>query len=345
MDISVGQARELVTDLLERAGLARSRSDATARALVLAECWGVSSHGLMRVPSYLTRLMAGGFDPRAELTTVRDTGALVVLDGHGGLGHWQASAAAATAAERAATLGVAVVAVANSGHCGALGAYTLPALEQGLMTLVFSHGPAAMPPWGGSRSLLSTSPIAAGIPCRPRPAIVDLATSSVARGTIAEFAERGDPLPEGWAFAPDGAPTTDAAVALGGMLAPLGGAKGFALAFIVEALTAGLVGPHLSVDVPDPFSEAQAGRPQRVAHLFITLDPASLSANGEADARRRLDDLAASAEAAGGRVPGVRRRLPGEIDDDEDLPVAPATVEKLATWAMRLNLPQPARGP
>jgi len=247
MSISVGEATQLVTDLLEDTGLERSRSDVTAQALLLAEIWGVTSHGLMRVPSYLTRLDAGGFDADAELTTVRDTGALVVLDGHGGLGHWQAWSAAEMAAERAGSLGIAAVAVANSGHCGALGVYTLPALERGLLTLVFSHGPAVMPAAGGRRPLLSTSPLAVGIPCRPRPAIVDLATSAVARGTIAEYAGRGEQLPEGWAYSSDGEPTTDPSVALAGMLAPLGGPKGFALAFAVEALTGGLVGGAIAL--------------------------------------------------------------------------------------------------
>lgn len=35
------------------------------------------------------------------------------------------------------------------------------------------------------------------------------------------------------------------------MLAPLGGPKGFALAFLLEALTCGLVGPALSAEVSD----------------------------------------------------------------------------------------------
>ena len=242
MTISVGQARQLVADLLERTGLERSRSEVTARALVLAELWGVTSHGLMRMPSYLTRLEAGGFDAGAELSTVRDTGAVAVLDGHGGLGHWQAWAAAESAAERAGRLGIAAVAVSNSGHCGALGVYTLPALERGLVSLVFSHGPAVMPPAGGHRPLLSTSPIAVGIPCRPRPRS---STWPPARWPVARRGVRRSRggAPQGWAFSLDGEPTTDPQLGLAGMLAPMGGPKGFALAFAVEALTAGLIGP------------------------------------------------------------------------------------------------------
>jgi (2R)-3-sulfolactate dehydrogenase (NADP+) len=180
---------------------------------------------------------------------------------------------------------------------------------------------------------VSTSPIAVGIPCSPRPAIVDLATSAVARGTVAEYAGRQEPLSPGWAFSADGEPTIDASVALAGMLAPLGGPKGFALAFAVEALTGAMIGPHLSGDVPDPFAPDRAGDPQRVAHLVLTLDPAALSGDGGAAADRRLDELARRTTAAGGRVPGAARRLPAEIDEADDLPVSEATLVLLRQLA------------
>ena len=345
MRIDVGSARLLVTDLLERAGMAQRPAERTATAIVLAECWGVTSHGLLRVPSYVRRLEAGGYDPKAPLTTVRDSGPLVVLDGHGGLGHWQVWDAAERAAERAARFGLAAVAVSDSGHCGALGVATLPALERGLLAVVLSHGPAAMPAWDGDRPVVSTSPIAVGVPCRPRPAIVDLATSAVARGTVAEYASRGEPLPQGWALAADGTATTDPHQALSGMLAPLGGAKGFALAFAVEALTAGLVGPRLSTDVPDPFDANRSAEPQQVAHLLLTLDPVQLSGDGVLPVQGRLDELAARVAGTGGRVPGARRRLPHQISDDDELPVAPGTWDSLTDTARRLGVLVGAGGP
>ncbi len=333
---TVGTLRHLATRLLAASGLPDARAARTAEVLLLAESWGVGSHGLMRLPYYLSRLAAGGHDPAADLETAQDSGPVVSLRGHAGLGHWQAWTAAELATERARQYGVAAVTVSDSGHCGALGAYVLPGLQAGLVTIVVSNGPAAMAPWGSATAELSTSPIAAGVPCRPRPMIVDMALSNVARGRIAARARTGEQLPEGWALDAEGRPTTDAAVALRGLLAPLGGAKGFALALLVESLTGGVVGPALSRDVSDMFAADQVARPQRIAHTLITLDPARLDPDGGDGARSRLDALARNVTGAGARLPGASRRLPAEIPDDEPVALDPDLDRELAGWAARL---------
>jgi (2R)-3-sulfolactate dehydrogenase (NADP+) len=338
VSVTVGGARALCRELLEGVGLQRAHADTTARCIVLADSWGVGSHGLMRLPYYLERTLAGGYPAEATLTTVTDTGPVVVLDGGGGLGHWQLWAGAELASERAGQYGIGAASVGNSGHCGALGVYTLPALDRGLLALVFSNGPAVMAPWGASTPMFSTSPLAAGIPCRPRPSIVDMATSAVARGKIASYAQRGEPLPPGWALDDAGEPTQDAQAALKGLLAPLGGAKGFALAFMVEALAGGLVGPSLSADVSDMFAAQEASTPQRIGHLVLVLDPARFDVEGGEGASRRLADLAARVEGAGGRLPGSGRRLPEDIADDAVLDLPPALQADLRSWAERLQV-------
>lgn len=339
--LTVAAARTLTQDLLAATGVGPEEAAQTAQAIVLADVWGVHSHGLLRLPFYLRRLTAGGCNPAARLRPVTDTGPLVTYDGENGLGHWQLWQAARTAAGRCAASGVAVAAVGRSSHCGALGVYTLPLLDAGYVALVFSHGPAVMPPWGGTAPVLSTSPIAAGVPSKPRPAIVDLATSAVARGKIAARAQRGEPLPEGWAFTAAGEPTTDPAAALTGMLAPLGGAKGFALAFLVEALTGGLVGPALSTGVTDPFATQDAGRPQEISHLVVAFDPARLGI--EPGSPSRLDQLAASVQAAGGRLPGARRLLPAEVDERAELSLTGQVLREVGDWADRLAVEVPGR--
>ncbi|MGH3729356.1 MAG: Ldh family oxidoreductase [Micromonosporaceae bacterium] len=339
MTTTVAEARTLAGELLAATGMAPEHADRSAWAIVLADCWGLGSHGLMRLPHYLRRLVAGGCRPDAGLPVVNDTGPLLALDGEDGLGHWQVWRAAELAAKRCAEYGVAVSTVGRSSHCGALGIYTLPLIRAGYAGLVFSNGPAVMPPTGGDRPVVSTSPIAAGFPSGAdgeHPAIVDLATSAVARGKIAQRAAAGEPLPEGWAYDSAGVPTTDPAAALAGMLAPLGGAKGFALAFGVEALTGGLVGPALSTDVVDMFAAEDASAPQRIGHLVVALDPARTSVDG--GGVQRLGALAEVVRAAGGRTPGQRRTPVEEIADDAPLSIAPEVATELADWATRLKV-------
>ena len=364
MKLTAASAEDLTAGLLSAAGLDGPAARTTARCIVMADVWDIGSHGMLRLPYYLQRITAGGYPAGARLTTVSDTGPVISLDGGGGLGHWQLWHAAELATRRATEFGIAAVSVANSGHCGALGLYTAPGLEAGLLTLVFSNGPAVMPAWGTSTPLLSTSPLAAGIPARPRPAIVDMATSAVARGKIASYAKKGAELPPGWALDATGQPTTDPQAALRGLLSPLGGAKGFALALLVEAIAGGLAGPHLSAEVPDMFAEADATRPQRIGHLLIALDPdrfgpdggsggigsdgstgsdggsgAGSAGSGGGGARDRLDRLAASVVAAGGRLPGSRRVLPGEVDPASPIELPAQTADEIAGWAGRLGVP------
>lgn len=329
MTIRYAEAYDLALSLLLDAGFSRQRATTITEAILLADVWGLPSHGLLRLPYYLDRCAAGGYRADAELATATDTGPLVTLDGGGGLGHWQVAAATELARERCLRYGIAAVAVADSGHCGALGAYTLPLVDAGLAGLVFSNGPAVMAPWGSNTRLLSTSPIAAGIPIPERPAIVDLALSAVARGTIAAKAQAGEPLPEGWALDADGEPTTDAQTALHGLLAPLGGAKGFALAFLVESLTGGMIGPNLSADVPDFFDPECNHRPQGIAHLVVALDPRRTAPGGPGDVEARLRDLAKRVAGSGGRVPGGRRLLPAEITAGTPLTVSETVLADL----------------
>jgi len=332
--LTVGIAIETAQSLLEAAGVPILEAATTARCIVASDRWGIGSHGLMRLPFYLARLQAGGINPAAELKTVTDLPSLVVFDGDDGLGHWQLQHAAEVASQRALVNGIAAVGVGRSNHCGALGIYVWPMINRGLVGIAFSTGPAVMPPWGGDKPLLSTSPIAAGIPTNP-PTVVDLATSAVARGKIQAKAQAGAELEPGWAFTKDGAPTTDAKEALAGMLAPLGGAKGYAIAVLVESLTGMLIGPTLSKNIPDMFAAEQDALPQQISHFVIAIDASKLSVDG---ANTRTEDFATEVSQAGGRLPGSNRVNPEKLVDRDEITITDQVSAQLATWTTKLGI-------
>ena len=261
MTIQIAKALSHATSMLMKVGVPESNAAKTARAIVTSDVWGNPSHGLMRLPFYLQRITMGGVNPEAELKVISERGAITSLDGENGLGHWQLWDAAVLGVAKAKECGISLVSVKNSSHCGALGVYLYPALDAGQISMIFTNGPAVMPAVGGNAPLLSTSPIAAGIPSRT-PMIIDLSTSAVARGKIAAAAKSGGSIPEGWAVNSQGETITEAKEALMGMLAPLGGAKGFALGLMVESLSAGLSGGALSRNVPDMFNPDDDTKPK-----------------------------------------------------------------------------------
>ena len=332
--LQVGSAIAQAQALLEAVGVPTSEAKTTARLIVASDRWGIGSHGLMRLPFYLARLQAGGINPKAELKRVTDLPSLVIFDGEDGLGHWQLQKAAEVASERAKINGIAAVGVGRSNHCGALGIYVWPMINRGLVGIAFSTGPAVMPPWGGNKVLLSTSPMAAGIPTNP-PTVIDLATSAVARGKIQAKAQAGVELEPGWAFTKDGAPTTDAKEALAGMLAPLGGAKGYAIAVLVESLTGMLIGPTLAKDIPDMFASDQDAIPQEISHFVIAIDAAKLSVDGK---NSRTLEFAEEVNIAGGRLPGSNRVNPEELNSSDEITITDLVSDQLALWSTKLEI-------
>ena len=324
---------EFATALLLSSGVEDSKAATTARAIVASDVWGNASHGLMRLGYYLRRLDAGGINSKAELREISSLPAVSVFDGENGLGHWQVWEGSKLGVARAKEFGISLISISNSNHCGALGVYLYPALDAGAISIIFTNGPAVMPAVGGNAPLLSTSPIAAGIPSSV-PMIVDLATSAVARGKIAAKAKEGGSIPAGWAVDREGNTITDAKEALNGMLAPLGGAKGFALGLLVESMVAGLTSGSLSTEIPDMFNEADDAKGQGISHSIITIDADTISGSS---GREKLDQLAASVKATGGRTPGASRVHPSKIRN-ESCTIAPAVSEELNQWAERLGL-------
>jgi (2R)-3-sulfolactate dehydrogenase (NADP+) len=333
MAVTVDKALAHATSMLISSGVPEKNATKTARAIITSDVWGNPSHGLMRLPFYLQRIAQGGVNPDAELKVISERAAITSLDGEDGLGHWQLWDAAELGVTKAKEFGISLVSVKNSSHCGALGVYLYPALDAGQISLIFTNGPAVMPAVGGNAPLLSTSPIAAGIPSQT-PMIIDLSTSAVARGKIAAAAKSGGAIPEGWSVNAKGEPITDAKEALMGMLAPLGGAKGFALGLMVESLSAGLSGGALSRNVPDMFNSNDDTKPQGISHTVITIDPNDL---GDAASYEDFNNLAASISETGGRVPGAKRIHPHKLGNVE-IVIAEPVLKDLNTWCEKLGL-------
>src|SRR5687767_3392235 len=72
-------------DVLSSLGVPAGDAQLLSDSLVMAELWGHSSHGMLRLPWYVDRLHTGVMTPLTQSETVVDSGAVVVLDGHHGI--------------------------------------------------------------------------------------------------------------------------------------------------------------------------------------------------------------------------------------------------------------------
>lgn len=227
----------------------------------------------------------------------------MIADAAGGFSQPAFLAAFDELTNAAGTAGIAALAITNSYPAGMLGWFVERLARHGLVGLAFANAGAAMAPWGGRRPLFGTNPLAFAAPRQgDEPLVIDLATSAAARVKVKAAAEAGRPIPADWAFDCDGCPTTDAAAALAGSLAPFGGPKGYALALMVECLAAGLTGMSWSHEAPPAGSDA--ARRSGLGQTIIAISPKHF---GGAALAERFDGLAEEIEQAGARLPGTRR--------------------------------------
>ena len=178
--------------------------------------------------------------PRQPITVVRETGATALLDGGNNTGMVAAYRATEATIARAQAHGLAIVCMGNTWMTGRSAYYCEMIARAGLVAIHTVASPPGVAPFGGARAALGTNPIAFGFPTESDPLVIDMGTSAF-MGTDLQFRARmGTPLPEGVALGPNGAPTTNAALARQGTLLPFGGPeggyKGFGLALAMDAL-------------------------------------------------------------------------------------------------------------
>lgn len=280
-------------------------AQATAEALVAAEAEGLSGHGLSRVALYAQHLKQGRVDGKARPKVVKKKGATCLVDANGGLAFLASALAVREAIKRAKRYGVAFAGVTNSHHFGAAAYHLAPVAQAGLVGLAFTNSPSAINAWGGKKAFFGTNPIAAVFPRKDaNPVVVDLSLTEVVRGKIMLYAKEGKPIPLGWAVDKDGSPTTDAQAALTGSLSAIGGAKGTALALMVEVLCVALTGAAFSFENDSYFEPG--GKP-RIGHAIMAIDPDALA--GAESYFSRLEAMISGMLAEEGvRLPGARRQ-------------------------------------
>lgn len=328
--ISLSDAERLAARALLRAGVAESAARSTARALVAAERDGQKGHGLSRVPSYVEQVRCGKVKKEATPVAHRLSPAATLIDAAHGFAYPAIDLAIEEVAGLARRSVIAMAAIRRSHHFGQAGAHVEKLAEQGLVAFLFGNSPKAMAFWGGKTPMIGTNPVAFAAPlAEGPPLVIDLALSVAARGKVLAAQKSGEAIPADWALDADGRPTTDPAAALAGSMAPVGGAKGAALALMIEVVAAALTASNFGFEASS-FLDGE-GPPPDVGHVLIAIDPGPPSKGGYFSRMTRLVEAMAAEE--GVRMPGATRLRNRAAAAASGLLLAPALLAELRALA------------
>jgi LDH2 family malate/lactate/ureidoglycolate dehydrogenase len=270
--IAMQTLNRFALDLLTEVGVPHDDAAIVADALTSADARGMHSHGMVRLPVYVRRIVAGGARMGISGTIVSETAATALLDGEDGIGQVIAARAMQEAIRKAREAGAGVVGVRRSNHFGEGAYYVAQAIAEGMIGLITTSGSPNMPYWGAREPVLGTLPLAVGVPAGDEmPIVLDLAFGMVSKGKVIQAAAKGERIPDNWAVDRNGDATDDPQAVLdGGWILPIGGYKGSGLILIMEVLAAVLTGSRFATEIYDLYGDHS--RPQGIGHFAFAID-------------------------------------------------------------------------
>lgn len=336
--------RQFAANLLTAAGARPEDAAQVADCLVYANLRGVDSHGVIRLKFYLRRIAAGGDNPRAQISIIRESPTTALLDADNAFGPVAGVKAMDLARAKARASGVAAVAVRNANHFGAAAYYAERPLREGMIGICMTNVVASMPPPGGRAARVGNSPIAFAFPAGQEPPVIfDAATSVEPWGTLIQASLRGELLPPDSFLDSRGRPTRDPQAVLdGGFLLPIAGHKGYGLALSIALLTGLLAGGAFDTDITYPYGDVSI--PGRNSFLMLALRVDHFVPLAEYT--RRMDEVIRLIRTTP-TVEGVERvLLPGQREHETaqersrlGIPLSPELVDELRGLAASVGAP------
>ena len=306
---TVSLTLEEIFDLAKKTLLANRCDDETASILAdlirNAERDGSLSHGLFRLPAYVSGLKSGKINGKGKPEVKKISPSLIKVQGNNCLAPVVLTKGIPELVKAAKESGVAVLAITNSHHMAAMWPVTEMIAEQGLVAFACTSYKPAVAPAGATKPLFGTNPISFAWP-RPgkTPVVFDMATASMAMGEVQVAKREGHKVPLGTGLTKDGKETTDPAeIADGGVLLPFGGYKGSGIAMMVELLAGALVGDNFSFETAT--KDNNDGGPPSGGEFILAISPEKISGSGW---DKHADDFFKKMKSMEGvRLPGERR--------------------------------------
>ena len=329
--LTLGELTALLQQIFERHGTSAAVAQVLADNCARAQRDGSYSHGVFRIPGYLSSLASNWVDGQAVAVVEDVASGFIRVDAANGFAQPALAAARGLLVEKARSAGIAVLAIRNSHHFAALWPDVEPFAEEGLVALSVVNSMTCVVPHGASKPLFGTNPIAFAAPrAGGAPIVFDLATSAIAHGDVQIAARKGHMLPAGMGVDKHGEATENPKEILdGGALLPFGGHKGSALSMMVELLAAALTGGNFSFEFD--WSKHPGAQTPWTGQLLIVIDPSKSGGNSFA---LRSAELVRQMHAVGlERMPGDRRFIERAKSLSDGIPLASDELAKLRALA------------
>ena len=298
-----------IFDLAKKTLLANECDNETASVLadlvMKAERDGSLSHGLFRLPAYVSGLKSGKINGKARPEVKKISPSIIKVLGKNCLAPMVLNKGLPELIKTAKENGVAVLAINNSHHMAAMWPETEAVAEEGLVAFACTSYKPAVAPAGAIKPLFGTNPISFAWP-RPgkTPVVFDMATASMAMGEVQVAKREGHKVPLGTGLTKEGKETTDPGkIADGGVLLPFGGYKGSGIAMMVELLAGALVGDNFSFETAA--KDNNDGGPPSGGEFILAISPDKISGSGWDKHADEFFKKMSSME--GVRLPGERR--------------------------------------
>ena len=305
VSLSLDEIYKLANKTLFANGCDQETADILSELITNAERDGSLSHGLFRLPAYVSGLKSGKINGKQKPEVKKLTPSVIKADGKNCLAPVVLNKSIPELVKAAKENGVAVLAIINSHHMAAMWPETEKIAEEGLVAFACTSYKPAVAPAGAIKPLFGTNPISFAWPRKNNtPVVYDMATASMAMGEVQVAKREGHKVPLGTGLTKDGKDTTDPAeIADGGVLLPFGGYKGSGIAMMVELLAGALVGDNFSYETAA--KDNNDGGPPSGGEFILAISPDKLSnTDWDKHANEFFEKMKSMGEV---RLPGERR--------------------------------------
>lgn len=301
-----------IREMYIKSGLPEKDAGICAECTVRTNLWGIDSHGVLRTPAYIKRILGTAINAKPEIKALKgEEGPLTLATGDDGMGYVVASECMDMTIAKAKKFGIGIVVVNRSNHFGAASLFARKAANAGMLGIVTTNVIPNIGMPGNKQPVTGNNPLALAAPLPgPYPFSLDISMSAVAGGKILLAQKKGEKIPNTWAIDKDGHPTDDPFAGFSGILLPTGMHKGLGMSLFIDIVTGVLSGGPFLQNIRSMYKHQKM--PSHTSHFFCAIAPDFFMDKNEFESR--MQEWIRMIKATPMADEGAEQLIPGEIE-------------------------------